>query len=310
MRPPITYFGGKTRLAEWIVGLLPPHDAYIEPFCGSAAILFAKAPSPVEIINDVDGDLVHFFRILRDHPTEFTNACRWTPYAREEFDLAATPTDDPLERARRFWVRSIQAYGGRVSRANGWSVSVVEHTWRPRTVRCRVDEIQAQADRLLNVAIENCDAVELIERLSHRPGTVIYADPPYLFESRSHRAQHKRGGYEHEYGTEQEHRRLAAALHASPATVLISHYPHPLYDELYAGWHRSERLHRNRFNTARGPTARRYTTECVWSNRPIAEQLSLVAAATPPPRPVMRIPDWYTSDNPDIETVDVTNGAL
>ena len=70
MRPPVTYFGGKSRLAPWIASLLPPHRVYVEPFCGSAAVLFAKAPSTHEVINDRDGNLVNFLRVLRTRPDE------------------------------------------------------------------------------------------------------------------------------------------------------------------------------------------------------------------------------------------------
>ncbi len=101
MRPPTQYFGSKGRLAPWIASLLPPARTYVEPFCGSAAVLFAKPPSPTEVINDADGDLVLLFRMLRDHGAEVARALRLTPYARAE--LAAANLDaaglDELERA-------------------------------------------------------------------------------------------------------------------------------------------------------------------------------------------------------------------
>jgi DNA adenine methylase len=85
VRPPVAYFGGKGRLAPWIASLLPAHRVYVEPFCGSAAVLFAKAPSTHEVINDRYGDLVCFLRILRERPDEMELACRLTPYARDEY---------------------------------------------------------------------------------------------------------------------------------------------------------------------------------------------------------------------------------
>jgi DNA adenine methylase len=69
MRPPITYFGGKILLADRIVATFPAHGHYVEPFCGSLSVLLAKAPSPHETVNDLDGDLMTFWRVLRDQPS-------------------------------------------------------------------------------------------------------------------------------------------------------------------------------------------------------------------------------------------------
>lgn len=113
LKPPAPYYGGKTRLAPWIVSLMSPHQRYIEPFAGTASVLLAKAPSRFEVINDLDGDVVTFFRVLRDRPDELERACRLTPYAREEFlacrDCRLDDVDD-LERARRWWVRVAQGF--------------------------------------------------------------------------------------------------------------------------------------------------------------------------------------------------------
>src|SRR4051794_15717834 len=70
LKPPIPYFGGKARIAPWIVSLMPPHRVYVEPFAGSAAVLFAKARATHEILNDVDGEVVNFFRVLRERPED------------------------------------------------------------------------------------------------------------------------------------------------------------------------------------------------------------------------------------------------
>ena len=94
MKPPIAYYGGKSRLAAWIAGMLPPHRVYVEPFAGSAAVLFAKPRSTHEILNDVDGHIVHFFRVLRDRREELEEACLLTPYAREEFEGADIDAED------------------------------------------------------------------------------------------------------------------------------------------------------------------------------------------------------------------------
>jgi site-specific DNA-adenine methylase len=86
---------------------------YVEPFFGSGAVLFAKAPAVHEVVNDLDGNVVCFFRVLRDRPEELARACCLTPYARDEFRAALLSGDDldELERARRFFVRLTQGFG-------------------------------------------------------------------------------------------------------------------------------------------------------------------------------------------------------
>jgi len=111
LRPPFPYYGAKGRLASQIVDLLPRHRVYVEPFAGSAAVLFAKPAAPVEVVNDLDRNVVTFFRVLRDTPDELIRALRFTPYARDEFaaaDLAEDGITD-LERARRFFVERRRA---------------------------------------------------------------------------------------------------------------------------------------------------------------------------------------------------------
>lgn len=88
MRPPFPYYGAKVRLARWIASMLPPHRMYVEPFSGSGAVLFAKTPSAHEVLADIDGNIVNFFRVLRDRQAELERVCRLTPYAREEYRAA------------------------------------------------------------------------------------------------------------------------------------------------------------------------------------------------------------------------------
>ncbi|WP_131802248.1 DNA adenine methylase, partial [Parafrankia soli] len=117
MKPPFPFYGGKGRLAPWIASLLRPHQLYLEPFAGSAAVLFAKEPARHEVINDRDGGVVTFFRVLRDRPDELVRACQLSPYAREEYRAADLTADvDDLERARRVFVRATQGFN-----ANGLS---------------------------------------------------------------------------------------------------------------------------------------------------------------------------------------------
>jgi len=116
MRPPFVYYGGKVGLASRIVDLMPPHRVYIEPFAGSLAVLFAKQPCVHEIVNDLDGAIVNFWRVLRDQPEQLERACALSPYSRAEWEACGVGLDDEtldrVERARRFWVRVNQCVEG------------------------------------------------------------------------------------------------------------------------------------------------------------------------------------------------------
>jgi DNA adenine methylase len=280
VRAPITplvpYHGGKGRLAPWIASLLPPHRVYVEPFAGSAAVLLAKAPAIHEVLNDIDGNAVTFYRVLRDQPEELERVCRstLTPYAREEFaraDLGDEGLSD-LERARRWWVRTNRSFAHTGSTRTGWSTSIKRGSNNARSVLNRIDRFAAAAQRLGTVTLESMDAVELVERYSVADG-VIYADPPYLVSTRSTMTRRPSGDYVHEFASEEDHRRLAEALRASSATVLLSGYHSTLYDELYAGWFRTERKVLRRASNGRS-ASQVHTVEVVWSNRPLDTQVA------------------------------------
>jgi DNA adenine methylase len=273
MRPPFAYYGGKAAMAARIVDLMPAHRVYIEPFFGSGAVLFGKGPAACEIVNDSDGGLVTFFRALRDQPEDLERICRLTPYARAEYtaaDLTAGGIGD-LEMARRFWVRVNQSFGKTAGNQTGWSVTTGRTQSVANSVQGRIDRFARCAARLTRVVIECCDAAGLIGRLA-TADTVIYADPPYLASTRRSRDRARPGDYLHDMGTIEEHERLAEALHATPATVILSGYPSPLYDRLYAGWWQQNipvKVHAsNAVTVARGER-----TEVLWSNRDLGDGL-------------------------------------
>ncbi|CAM5711487.1 DNA adenine methylase [Streptomyces badius] len=277
MKPPFPYYGSKGRLAGRIVDLMPQHRVYVEPFAGSAAVLFSKASAPVEVINDLDRNVVTFFRVLRTREDHLIRALRFTPYSREEHAAADLSDDsiDDLERARRFFVRATQSHnaagsGGRA----GWSNGIrAKHTDATATAKL-VDRLHTLAGRLRTVVVEHRDALEVIAA-HDAPDTVFYLDPPYLSDTR-------RCGrdYAHEADGQDFHRSLAAALSAAKGTVLLSGYPSPLYDELYGNWDRLEvSVHRATTNH-RGRTGVERGTEVVWCNQPLSRQVSLFEEAS------------------------------
>lgn len=274
VQTPLPYYGGKSRIAPWIASLLPAHRVYVEPFAGSAAVLFAKPPCVHEILNDLDGHVVHFYRTLRERPDDLELACRLTPYSRTEY-FAADPNDpsiDDLERARRWWCRVNQSFAKNGSGATGWSTSIRRGSNNARSALNRIGRFADAVERLAHVTIENRDALEVIAEYSDERG-VIYADPPYLDSTRTAYADGRRpnGEYVHEFATETEHRALAEALHASSSTVVLSGYASALYDDdLYSDWHRTERRVVRGTAAARGGSAV-HAVEVLWSNRPLLD---------------------------------------
>lgn len=269
MKPPFAYYGGKVGLARRLVDLMPPHRVYIEPFAGSLAVLFAKEPATHEIVNDIDDRLVTFFRVLRERPDELAEVCRLTPYARTEYEQAKRPgpSDLPeLEVARRFWVLVNQSFAKNSGGTSGWSVTTARTQSPPGTVHNRIERMKACAARLHRVSIENCDAGDLVSRLA-TPDTVVYADPPYLKSTRVNRTE--RGvmtDYAHDQSSEADHRRFGEVLRSTPATVVLSGYSSPLYDELYGDWWYRD-FEVTAFSSNAKTSQRGGRVERVWMNR-------------------------------------------
>jgi DNA adenine methylase len=229
----LRYLGSKWKLADWVIGQFPPHNRYIEPFCGSASVFFRKAPVHFEVLNDMDGNIVNFFQQLRDNADAFIRAIELTPYSRAEYELSYQPTDDPLEKARRFYVRCWQSFAANSrGKPTGWRIhkNVNDnqgddaHTWQ------RLDSLQKACKRLKNAHIEHDDAIEVIKRYDAKDA-VIYLDPPYVHETRSSKRRYEGGEL-----TNDMHVRLSEVAKACKASVFISGYDSPFYRELYAGW--------------------------------------------------------------------------
>lgn len=264
MKPPVPYFGGKMTIGPAIAAVLPPHEHYVEPFCGSLAVLLAKPPSAHETVNDLDHRIMTFWRVLRDRPLELARACALTPHSRAEFEAAAAlDADDDLELSRQVFVRLTQARSGQLRRT-GWRHYVDpagSSSSLPDYLAGYVERIAPAAERLQGVSLEASPALDIVAKFGAQPNVLLYVDPPYLGSTRNKTWR----GYELEMRGEDGHRELAEALHAAAAAVVVSGYPSPLYDlELYAGWDR----HTITASTGQsGAWANR--TEVLWSNRPL-----------------------------------------
>jgi DNA adenine methylase len=235
-RPALRYFGGKWRLADWIINYFPGHTCYCEPFGGGANIILQKPPAFIEVYNDLNSDVVNFFRVLRERGNEFIRAIELTPYARDEYELVYEPISDPFERARRLYMQSWMERGG--YRANGknsgwrWMNSdargtrSVVHDWN------NIGHLEAIVNRLKQITIENDGALEVIERYD-TPETLFYLDPPYVQSTREQRWSLTAYAYEM---SDDDHRRLADTLSRIKGMAIVSGYPSSLYTEIFAGW--------------------------------------------------------------------------
>lgn len=273
-RPLLRYLGSKHRLAPKIIPWLPPHGLYVEPFGGSAAVLARKPRCNSEIYNDLDGEVVNLFRVLRsDRACELVRAISLTPYAREEHTLSYEVTDDPVERARRLLVRSHMGHGNTgasIVNNNGWRVPSdagpdAAGLWSEFPAH-----LAAWIRRLQGVMVEQRPALELVRKYA-LSNALLYVDPPYVPDTRSASARLTTGkcAYTHELSIE-DHEELLTELLASPAMIVLSGYPSDLYDGALQAWRRLELKARAHGNSPR--------TEVLWINPAAASRHGLFAA--------------------------------
>jgi len=234
------WYGGKYVHLDWLLPLLPRTTHFCEPFGGSAAVLLNRLPSPVETYNDLDGEVVNFFRALREHKETLIEQIGLTPFSREELRQACEePTTGlgDIERARRFYVRARQVRTGlaQTASAGRWAHCLLTSRAEMAGAVSRwlgaVEDLNLIAQRLLRVQLENEPAVNVIQRYDS-PETLFYCDPPY-----PHSARGDKNAYAFEM-TDKQHRELADALRCVRGKVALSSYRSPLYDELYADWRR------------------------------------------------------------------------
>lgn len=264
---PIKRFGGKGHNAPRVVPHFARAKVYAEACLGAGGIFF-RVPEGTyarAAVNDLDESIAIFFRVLRDQSVELVRRCSLTPYSRSEFAAALARSDDPMEEARRVWIRGRQGFSGIATCAGNWGRDPGAPVWQPALSITKLDALHAYARRLLHVAIDCIDGAEFIAKWG-REGTMVYVDPPYVASTR------KGDAYLHELNDD-GHRRFSAACHGAVergARVAVSGYPSALYDALYAGWRRIdiEVAQRGRGTT---PTERR--TESLWLSYPASEEI-------------------------------------
>ncbi len=182
MKSPLAYVGGKSILSREIVKMIPEHKTYCEAFAGAGWVFFRKEPSSTEVLNDLDSDLISFYRVLQNHLEEFLKQFKWLLTSREVFDdwknqIEGRGLTDIQKAARYFYLQRL-CFGGRVkNRSFG---VVIEDT--PRINLLRIEEELSHVHlRLVGVTIENLNWKEFISRYD-RPETFFYLDPPYYLK--------------------------------------------------------------------------------------------------------------------------------
>lgn len=243
-RPVLRWHGGKWRLAPFIIQNLPPHRVYVEPFGGAASVLLRKPRAYAEIYNDLDGDVVNLFNILRsDRAPELIRVLELTPFARDEFDGAYEISNDPVEEARRLIIRSFMGFGSdgfnRNTRTGFRSASNRSGTTPAHDWVNYPENLRAIIKRLQGVVIERRPAADVVAKYDGVE-TLHYLDPPYMPETRSDKSR-KFGDLYHAYAHEMtaaDHEGLLQTARSLAGAVVISGYPTSLYDRALNGWHR------------------------------------------------------------------------
>lgn len=267
-RPILRYHGGKWRIAHWVISHFPSHKTYIEPFSGAASVLLQKKPARAEVLNDLNGRIISCFRVLRDPDLskKLKKNIRFTPCSELEYQLCRDISPDPVEDARRLIVLGHQGHGSTASsggKMSGWRRGVRKDGSANATEWAELyKQIEFWADRLRQVYLENCNAIDLIKRWDSLDA-LFYVDPPYPRSTRTS----KGNGYAHEM-TDDQHRELTDVLRNIKGKVIISGYACDLYDkDLYPDWIRIQKKVTADMQTIR--------TEVLWLKSGYLKQESL-----------------------------------
>jgi DNA adenine methylase len=238
-------------MAPWIIEHFPEHYSYVEPFGGGASVLLRKPASQLEVYNDIDGDVVNFFRVLREKPDELVKVIELTPFAREEYEISWERTDDEVERARRLYIKTKQGYGSHTNKKSGWRWEKTKKSGRTAIGGWNkpLNHLLEHARRLRECQIDNDNYLVVIDRYD-TPDTLFYLDPPYVESTL--KSKH---AYQFSL-TDEQHEELLTKIKKISGMVIISMLNHPMYNEMLSEWKKN--------------TKERYTQngnkyfECIW----------------------------------------------
>lgn len=266
------YFGGKFTWVDQLITYFPAHVHFVDVFCGSLAVTLNKPYSRIDTANDINSEVINFFKVLRNKPEELIMLLSLTPVSREEYNNAWVIGGglDEIEAARRFYVRVRQSfYGLGIQRKNkGWQMSSknsgCKHGETVNKWHNALEKLWDIVERLTHVQLENAHYRDLMPKLNHET-TFFYLDPPYPEESRK-----SKNDYRFDF-TIQDHEELAALANSTKSKVMISGYNCDLMQHLYKGWEMVE------FKTKKNNIRSGMVQECIWMNYEAPfRQLSLI----------------------------------
>ena len=231
LNSPFKWAGGKSRLRKFIIPMIPPHTCYVEPFAGAAWVLFGKPRSDVEVLNDIDEELITFFRVVKDKPEELIASFEWDLASRSEFDLLAST--DPLtlsdvQRAHRFYYLIMAGWGGEAAYPR-FQTSIRDGGHGNRLVgalKTLQNRLRPIHTRLRTVLIEHLDWRDCVQRYDS-PTTVMYLDPPYLGNGVN---------YKFNMRGENEHLSIAEQLRSAKGLWILSSYDTPEIRAMFNGY--------------------------------------------------------------------------
>jgi DNA adenine methylase len=232
VRSPFKWVGGKSKLRKKIVSMLPPHECYVEVFAGAAWVLFGKRPSKVEVLNDIDGEVINFFRTIKEQPEDFIASFEWDLAGREEFNRLRDLDPallDPVARAHRFYYLIMAGWGGEL-RHPRFQTSVSDNGHGNRLIGAMNslrDRIIPVHTRLRTVIIEHLDWQDCIARYD-KGATIMYLDPPY---------PRNNCNYQFNLREWHVHQEIAKSMRQAKANCLLTTYDLPELRELFTGFY-------------------------------------------------------------------------
>jgi DNA adenine methylase len=259
MKSALTYYGGKQKLVSTILPMFPEHVLYSEPFAGGAALLFAKEPSEIEVINDTNTELINFYKVIQQDYVSLASKIKITLHSRRQHKDASVIYNNPhlfgsLDRAWAVWVLASQGFASIID--GSWGYDKTKNTTTKKIINKGIAFTEEYAIRLQNVQIECADALYIIKSRDCR-NAFFYCDPPYFNSDCGHY-----GGY-----TEYDFEQLLKMLSRIQGKFLLSSYPSGLLDEYIAenGWKQTRVEQRVSVNKGAGKTK----IECMTANYPI-----------------------------------------
>lgn len=261
--PLIRYHGGKFRLAHWVIAQMPNHVCYTEAFGGAAGVLLQKPRAYAEVYNDLDGEIVNLFKVLRDpeQRDQLIEQLVLTPYSREEFENAWSVATTEVEQARRTIIRAQMGFGsaGATKGITGFRIDTKRQYGTAQSLWADYPEhLGFIGQRLSGVLIENRPAIQVLKD-HDAPTTLHYVDPPYIHDTRYSGAKTGRI-YRHEMN-DKDHLELLSNLLELEGMVMLSGYPSDLYADVLKDWKRIDT--KARISSGRGTDTR---IECLWIN--------------------------------------------